>query len=721
MNSLRDMYVGIHFKDEATRDLEQIDRKMDEIKEKFQRMGADANEAGLGFSRMGSSGERAMNEIGDAAEDATEDMAMLGAAGEGALERVEEGADDAADEVEDLKDKVKSATRQIVGMSAAMGLISVGFSGAVAASAPLLAGVGALAASFGAAGIGAAAFGAVAVGSLTNIFEAQEEVAKLQEKIEKADTTKERIKAQKELAALYAEMSQEQRNALKELQSFQSFWGSFVKQFEKPVFQTFANSLKGLRGLLTGLQPTIKNVADVFVELSGEFNQALQGPAMQRFFDWLETNASESLYNFAHIFGNTFMGIMNILQAFSPLGASFEEGLVRMTQRFEEWTAGLSQSKGFQTFMNYAKSNGPLLVDIFNNLSKMVGGLIEALAPLGTSVLQTLNEITKVTATIAPSFSDLGSAFSGIFDGLTSLIQKFGPSIAQGFNMLMNTFKGLQPQFQEFFNNLAVVIQFISPLIKGVFVGIVTAIKGSFNVIFGVVKVFASLIQGDFRNAWEGVKQIFRGAIQLIIGFVTAGFIGRIGGLFKLFGSKIASVFSSLTSKIGSAMSSAKSKVAAFFSPLNNFISKAKAAWDKLVNAFKNFKMPKIGLPKWMGGNGLIQVPGHATGLSKVPYDNYLMRAHKDETILRADQAKALEQAGILDRSGYTPKINPLGTAPTASPKVAGGSVVFSPKVDIHVTAADVKSAGSLEAAVNRKLEEMFQKFLDIYSVEVVR
>lgn len=40
--------------------------------------------------------------------------------------------------------------------------------------------------------------------------------------------------------------------------------------------------------------------------LTNEFNQSLKGSGMQRFFDWLETNASESLYNFAHIFGNTF-------------------------------------------------------------------------------------------------------------------------------------------------------------------------------------------------------------------------------------------------------------------------------------------------------------------------------------------------------------------------------------------------------------------------------
>ena len=32
-------------------------------------------------------------------------------------------------------------------------------------------------------------------------------------------------------------------------------------------------------------------------------------------------------------------------------------------------------------------------------------------------------------------------------------------------------------------------------------------------------------------------------------------------------------------------------------------------------------------------------IPGHATGLSQVPYDGYLMKAHKDEAVLTAPEA----------------------------------------------------------------------------------
>jgi len=736
MDSVRDMYVGIRLRDEATRDLERIDRKMDEIHVGFERIGLEADEAAIGFNRMGISGSRAMDGLDDAIEDLKDEISTLSMhiralslSFSQAFERMEDDVEDVEDEVEDLGKQIDWTTAK-VGLLG--GTLTAVFAGAVAASAPLLAGMGALAASLGAAAIGAAAFGAVAVGALTDIFEAQKEVTKLQEKIENADTAKERIEAQKELAALYAEMSQEQRNALTSLQAFKSFWSGFVKQFEKPVFQMFANGLQGLQGLLTRLQPAIGNVANVFVELTAQFNQSLDSPSMKRFFEWLETNAAESLYHFAQIFGNTFLGFTNMFSAFAPLGASVEEWLVRITQRFEDWAAGLSQSTAFQNFVNYAKANGPLLSSLFGNVINIISGLAQAFAPLGSDILKALMGITDFIADMTPSFSGLGAALSGIIGGLTPLFQQLAPSIAQGFTYLMNTLKGLQPQFQAFFQNLGVIIQFLLPVIKSTFMGIVTGIKGALNIIFGVVKVFASLIQGDFRAAWEGVKQIFTGAIQLVVGLVTVGFIGRIGSLFKLFGSKVASVFSSLASKMGSAMSAAKNKVVSFFTPLNNFISKTKSAWEKLVNAFKNFKMPKIGLPKWMGGKGLIQVPGHATGLSRVPYDNYLMRAHKDETILRADQAESLEQAGILDRSGYTPKVNlPTDSSvssavfqhrlgePTTGPR--GASINFAPNVNIYVTAQDVQGAGNLEAALNRKLDELFQMLLDIYPAEVVR
>jgi SLT domain-containing protein len=423
MESLRNLTVGITFNDNATRDLIRIDKKTDDVRDNLQRMGSTLAGLSAGFSGMGIAGTVALN-------------------------RIEDAADDAADEMDDLGVKIKGATARIATMGATIGLITAGFSGAVAASAPLLAGIGGLAASFAAAGVGAVAFGAVATSSLKSVFDAAEEVQKLEEKIANADSAKERVKAQKELAAVYAEMSKEQRNALQELQGFKSFWSGFVQQFERPVFQTFANSLKGLKGVLTELKPTIQNVAGVFVELSNEFNKGLQSQSMQRFFDWLETNASESLYNFAHIFGNTFMGISNTLQAFAPLGASFEEGLVRMTQRFKEWSAGLSQSTSFQKFIEYAKENGPVLLNTLGNLWDIGVGLVKAFAPLGSEVLKGFQSLTDYVSTnVVPIIDDIGKKAAGF---ASTIRENWGPikETVIGLGVAVGSFalmmKGLQ-------------------------------------------------------------------------------------------------------------------------------------------------------------------------------------------------------------------------------------------------------------------------------------
>jgi hypothetical protein len=693
MDSLRNLTVGITFEDNATRDLMRIEDKTDDIRDNFRGMSAGLAELSVGFGQVGIVGSGAMNDAERAADDLKDEigelngqLGMLAVMSKTTFEKMEDDIDDAKDEMEELGRETNRTTAKVVLLGTAL---TAAFSGAVAASAPLLVGVGALAASFGAAGIGVVAFGAVAVGALTDIFETQEEIAKLQEKIANADSAKERIKAQKELAALYADMSKEQRGALQGLQEFKSFWAGFVKEFEKPIFSAFSEALKGTQSLLTALKPTISGVSGVVVEMMQNFNSSFQNPTMKGFFDWLSTSAPQSLANFGQIMGNTFSGMMNLFQAFSPLSSEVENGLIGMTARFKEWAAGLSQSKAFQNFVEYAKTNGPVLLRTIGNIVDIFKNLVTELAPFGTTVLSGLQSFTSLISNNWPAIKEtvigLGTAvltFKGIMMGL---------SVIGTINTLMTAWRTgtMAATLAQMGLNAAMWASPLTWVVAGIAAVVAAGVLLYRN--WDTVKAKAVELWNKIKTHWELLKQ------SSII----------VWGMVK--------------DKISSAMETAKSKVSAFFSPLLNFISNAKAAWDRFVSALKNFKMPKIGLPKWMGGKGLIQLPGHATGLSSVPHDDYVARLHKDETVLRADQSRALEQAGILDRSGYTPRINSLGSASSTAPKAAGGSVVFSPKVDIHVTTADVKSAGSLDAAVNKKLDEMWQMFLDIYPVEVVR
>ncbi|ADE87496.1 tail tape measure protein [Deep-sea thermophilic phage D6E] len=272
------------------------------------------------------------------------------------------------------------------------------------------------------------------------------------------------------------------------------------------------------------------------------------------------------------------------------------------------------------------------------------------------------------------------------------------PLIPQAKQFLVDAFEAVRPSLKFIIGLFQTAINVIKTLIEKVIVpqfpAVKDIIKTTFDLVTPVIRLANRLFQGISATIMFLVNNVIIPLIPKII--------PTISGMWKVVGPVLK-------------------RIAAVFNGISDAIEWAIKKFKQFADFVSNFKMPKIGLPKWMGGKGLIQLPGHATGLSRVPYDNYVARLHKDETVLRADQSRALEQAGILDRSGTTPKINSLGWTSTATPKTVGGSVVFSPKVDIHVTAADIKSAGSLEVVVSKKLDEMWKMFLDLYPVEVVR
>lgn len=494
------------------------------------------------------------------------------------------------------------------------------------ASVPALAavtgGVMALSSSFAAAGVGAAAFGAVATSSLNSVFDAAEEVQKLEEKIANADSAKERIKAQQELAKLYEGMTEAQRNALKELQSFQSFWADFTKQFETPVFEAFANVLQGAKTLLQGLAPTIGNVADVVVELTNEFNQALQSSSMKGFFEWLETNAAESIYNFAHIFGNLFVGVLNLLQAFAPLGASMEEGLLRLTERFREWSASLSQSNGFQQFIEYVKENGATLVSILGNVAKVIGVLLYALAPIGSVVLQIINAVTGFIAKLAEALISSETFKNGvilIFDTVKNVVlQVFGAvrdfvlqKVEEIRTFWQQNGEQIRAAAEKVFTFIQTIVSVTMPIvlgiIKSVWENIKGVISGAIKIILGIIKTFSALLTGDWKGVWEGIKMILKGAVQFIWNAIQLGFMGKIFSVINGFAgkavSKIVEMAGKFKGKFEEILSTARSKFESVKNAIMTPIQRAKDFVKDQVDKIKGFfsglkiKFPKIKLP----------------------------------------------------------------------------------------------------------------------------
>lgn len=69
----------------------------------------------------------------------------------------------------------------------------------------------------------------------------------------------------------------------------------------------------------------------------------------------------------------------------------------------------------------------------------------------------------------------------------------------------------------------AIMVKVEAAVVKRALPGIVTAFRGLALILRGVIRVISGILTGDFGKAWDGVKDIFRGAVKLLAGLVRAG------------------------------------------------------------------------------------------------------------------------------------------------------------------------------------------------------
>ncbi|MYL56204.1 hypothetical protein GLW20_01635 [Virgibacillus halodenitrificans] len=306
--------------------------------------------------------------------------------------------------------------------------------------------VGGLASTFAAAGTGAVAFGAVATSALNDVFEANGEIKKLREKLANTSDLEKRTEILKEIEQAQAGLTKEQQKGLKAVQSFSKFWGDFTKQFEKPVIDIFTRSLQGLQKIIKQLEPAFKSATTAANTLSKSMGKAVDTKEFKDFITFLNENAGPALLAMGKVFGNVMQGIMNLMVAFNPLALDMQDGLVGLTEKFKKWSAGLSESKGFQTFVDYVRENGPKVMSLIGNLTIFLIELGKGMASLGTQILDVVNKflswstemmkahpiIAKIIAygitlistllAIAPAIILLKEAFGG----LTITLIRFG-------------------------------------------------------------------------------------------------------------------------------------------------------------------------------------------------------------------------------------------------------------------------------------------------------
>jgi SLT domain-containing protein/phage-related protein len=334
----------------------------------------------------------------------------------------------------------------------------------------------------------------------------------------------------------------------------------------------------------------------------------------------------------------------------TPIATKVTDGITGIVDKFN--SLDKSTKKTILIFGGIAAALGPVITFIGLFLSS-IGGISIALAPVMASIAKAggllawlkggLLALTGPVGIVIGVAALLVTAFIALYKNSETFRKGVHDLIAKIKELAQDALKALQPaidaivQFfknqldviQQFWkengatimgaltniynfiknifeNGILPVIQFVMPfilsIIKSVWGNIKGVISGALNIIMGLVKVFAGLFTGDFSKMWEGIKQIFSGAIEFVWNFIQLQFIGRI---VKGIGGFVRSIGSSLKSGWTNAIKGIKDFVSTAKSWFDDLLTQGKQKFDDLVAAAK-------ALPGKIG-NGIKNMAGKVT------------------------------------------------------------------------------------------------------------
>lgn len=196
--------------------------------------------------------------------------------------------------------------------------------------------------------------------------------------------------------------------------------------------------------------------------------------------------------------------------------------------------AGKKALPALESISGWALKSGlPALEKLGGVVSDVGGNIRERLGDLGgdldfgswaTQLRSTGTAVTDWAKGLIPTLS-------GVWDQVTAVV---GPGLARISSMvtgdLLPAFRGILPVILP---AAKFIIKFIGGAVVGALKGAIQFITGAVDVISGIFKTVKAVITGDWRGAWNGIKQIARGSLNAVIGAIKVWFNLGILSIFK--------------------------------------------------------------------------------------------------------------------------------------------------------------------------------------------